>query len=107
MSAVSVIDSNGLIVVTPGTVQAVRVDNPAYRARIALALPVGAWLCAPSAGHSLDQFKNVKASDSNRENYMKSAKKYLAPYGPDVISRFIERGVEGLTIQVSQETIYG
>jgi hypothetical protein len=69
MSTISIIDENGLIEVIPGTVQAIKGDNPAYRARIALALPLGAWLYAMEEGHTLNQYSNVKASQSNFQNW--------------------------------------
>lgn len=107
MSKVSVIDSHGLIVRQPNSLQPVKADNPAYRARIALALPQGAWLYAPTAGHTLDQFKKAKTTDASRENFGKIAKLYLAPYGAQVTSIYLARGIEALTVTVSKETIFG
>ena len=107
MSDVAIIDQSGLIKVVDNTIKPIKGDNPAYRARIALALPLGGWLFAPTAGHSLNQFKTVKASPSNVENFQKAARLYLDPYGPQVVSRYLARGVEALTVDVSKETIYG
>jgi hypothetical protein len=107
MSEISIIDQNGVIEVIPGTIQAIKGDNPAYRARIALALGQGTWLYALSSGHQLNQFNNVKASQSNFQNWQKSAIQYLKPYGAIATDVFLARGVEGLTTQVNQETIYG
>lgn len=107
MSEVQVIDPNGFVEVIPGTVKPIKGDNPAYRARIALALPVNTWLYAPGSGHNLKQFDIAKASDSNKENFIKSVKLYLAPYGPSVISRYIARGLAGITTEVTKQTIYG
>lgn len=107
MSNVDIIDSDGIIEMVPGTLQPVAADNPAYRARIAMALPINSWLYALTSGHQLKQFEDVKASQSNFQNYKKAVILYLKPYGPSVTDTFLARGVEGLTIQVNQETIYG
>jgi len=107
MSNIAIIDPNGLIEVTPGTIKAIKGDNPAYRARIAIALPLNTWLYALGSGHQLNQFKNVKASQSNLQNFQKVATLYLKPYGAVVTDTYLARGVEGLTLQVDQETIYG
>lgn len=107
MSAVEIIDQDGVIEVVPGTIQAITGDNPAYRARIALALGQGTWLYALSQGHQLNLYNNVKASQSNFQNWQKAVIQYLKPYGAIATDVFLARGVEALTTQVNQETIYG
>lgn len=100
-----VVDENGLFLTKPGTLNVIELDNPVYRARIAIALPINRWLYAPASGHTLDQYKNVKASAVNQDLFEKSLRLYLSPYGPDVVGRFTSRGNSQLQIVVTKETL--
>ena len=105
MSKMTIIDENGFFKVDPGTLKTIESNHPAYKARIALALPRGDWLYAPTKGHDLKPYQNAKASKPKIEEFQKSVKLYLAPYGPDVVSRFTARGSLSLQVLITKETI--
>jgi hypothetical protein len=88
-----IVDSDGNFEVEPGTLKPIVSTNPVYGARMALGLPQGEWLYAPAdVGHTLSNYKRVKATPAKTEEFQKAVKLYLAPYGDDVISRYLTRG---------------
>jgi hypothetical protein len=107
MSKMSVIDENGLFKVEPGTLKTVDEAHPVWKARIALALPKGQWLFAPTKGHDLVTYQTVKESATKVEEFQKSVRLYLAPYGPEVVSRFTARGSLTLQLKITKETLNG
>lgn len=98
---------NGNYMLQPGTQTLVLGDNPVYRARIAMALPVNSWPYAPTSGHQLAQYSQVHQSQANIDSYEKSLKLYLAPYGPKATSEIIKRGIVELQFDLTKETING
>jgi hypothetical protein len=102
-----IIDEKGEFTLQPGTLLPKEDDNPAFRARIALALPLNSWLYAPANGHTLDDFKRARATPENVIAFEKEAKLYLSAYGPAVSSRFISRGQTQIGFVVTKETLFG
>ena len=107
MRTMTIIDENGRFKLLPGTLKTVEGDNPAYRARIALALSKGSWMFAPAEGHNLDQYARAKATDQNKLAFQKEAELYLRPYGPEVVARLSSRGTLILEETVTKESISG
>ena len=107
MSAMSIVDENGQFAVLPGTLKTIESNHPIYKARIAIALDQGAWLYAPTKGHTLNTYKLKKASPETVESFQKEAKLYLAPYGPIVVQQMISRGTVGVKFLITKETLNG
>lgn len=107
MSYMPVVDSDGNFEVDSGTLSPILDNNPAYKARIAVGLPIGSWLHAPASGHDLDTYKKQKATESKIIEFQKALVLYLQPYGPQIADRFAARGTIGLRVRVTKETISG
>lgn len=103
----TIVDENGKFKVLEGTLKTVENIHPVYKARIALALPKGAWLHAPDSGHELSIYAQSKATPEKVEEFQKSAKLYLTPYGPQVTNVFVNRGLLSLQINITRETLGG
>lgn len=86
-----IVDGNGNIQTLPGTLVPAQSDHPVYKARIAVALGIGAWALAATSGQNLARFKNKKASASNVDEFNKELKSYLAPYGATLVSQVQSR----------------
>lgn len=107
MSKMAVVDELGRFLVDEGTLKVMESAHPVYKARIAIALDKGAWLHAPTKGHELAVYAQRRASVSKLEEFEKSAKLYLAPYGPEVVERMIRRGQLSFNLNITKETING
>jgi hypothetical protein len=104
---VKIVDDKGNYALSEGTLLPLTSDNPVYKARIALALPVGKWLYAPAVGHTLDVYRTRKASSATVEEFQKTLKFYLQPYGPVVTNTFVTRGTLKQSINITKETLNG
>lgn len=98
-----IIDEDGLIQLESQTLKPVDSKDPVYKARNALGLPYGSWLYAPTTGHNLEAYKNAKATQSKLEEFTKSLKLYLAPYGDQVTSRYLQRGKINLALDITKD----
>lgn len=92
MSKMPIIDGSGNYVTTNGSLSPKQSTHPAFKARVAIALPLGEWLYAPTSGHSLKPYLKQKATPDKVQEFQKSARLYLKPYGPTVTDVFIGRG---------------
>ena len=97
-----VVNEAGEFQVEDGTLKPVVSNNPVYGARMALGLPLGEWLFAPTQGHTLANYRNVKATPAKIEEFQKAVKLYLAPYGDEVISRYLQRGQIDLNLNITK-----
>jgi len=102
-----IIDENGEFSLEVGTLNPITSDHPVFKARIALGLPLGEWLYAPTNGHQLEQYRRAHASDAKKEEFLKNVKLYLKPYGPEVIARYTARGALSLNLKITKETLNG
>lgn len=107
MSKMAIVDENGKYKTEDGSLKVVQSEHPVHKARVAIALDKGAWLYAPANGHSLGVYTTQRATQQKVEEFQKMAKLYLAPYGPQVVGRFIKRGELSLEINITRETING
>lgn len=88
----NIVDADGFYLYEPGTKTLQNSTHPAWQARLALGLPIGAWVCRPDQGHTLESFKNVKETASNIQAYEKELNHYLQAFGPDVQETLGTRG---------------
>jgi hypothetical protein len=102
-----IVDENGNYKLVDGSLKPVTSEHPVHKARIALGLPIGEWLFAPTVGHDLKQYKNVKASESMKSEFQKSVALYLKDFGPDVVSVFTDRGVLTEKLEIREDALNG
>lgn len=107
MSKMSVIDEHGNFKVESHSLKTIEEAHPVWKARIAIALPKGEWLYAPTKGHDLAIYQTQKETPAKVEEFQKNVRLYLAPYGPDITSRFISRGRLSLQVLITKETLNG
>jgi hypothetical protein len=101
----TIIDEYGNFKVEAGTLKPVESAHPVHKARIAVALPKGAWLHAPDEGHELASYAQSKATPEKVEEFQKLLKLYLTRYGQQVTGLFIKRGQLSLEINITRETL--
>ena len=98
-----IIDENGTIELLDGTLKPIESVDPVYKARNALGLPLGEWLYAPDTGHNLNAYKTVKATPAKMEEFTKAVRLYLAPYGDQIVSRYLNRGQISLSLDITKD----
>ena len=101
----SIVNEDGLIATEPNTLKPRQDAHPVWKARNAIALSKGKWLYAPDKGHDLDQYANQKCTIDKIDEFEKSVRFYLSPYGPEITDRIINRGTLGLSINITKETL--
>jgi hypothetical protein len=97
-----VINQNGQYAFQPGTKLPLTATHPVYRARVAIALPQGAWLYAPAAGHHLSRFARVKQTQAQVDAFQKELLQYLSVYPAHQISRLIAREGVSLNLEIAE-----
>lgn len=101
----NIIDSNGEYVYVDGTKMLASSDHPVFKARIEVALPKGAWLYAPNAGHELTRFQRQAKTNAKVEEFQKELKLYLKPYGPVVTDRLLARDAVSMNLQIAEDAL--
>jgi hypothetical protein len=100
---VNVIDANGQYAFVPGTRTLAQSDHPVHRARIEIALPAGAWLYAPAAGHNLARFARKKQGPATLDEFRKELLLYLKDYAPDVAQILVDRDATEFDLLIAEE----
>lgn len=102
-----IVDEEGNYALDPGTLRPLTSNHPVYKARIALGLPIGEWLFAPTTGHDLNNYQRAQASNKKTLEFQKSVALYLKDFGPEVVNVFTARGVFTESLEIAEGALNG
>ncbi|MFV8250253.1 hypothetical protein [Bdellovibrio bacteriovorus] len=103
----NIINSEGEYEKIPGTQSLKKSNHPVYKARIDIALGVGTWVCAPTAGNNLGRFARARQTEEKVQEFQKEVAHCLKVYGPETVGVFTARGALTLDLKIAKDALNG